>query len=534
MSESNRRSPKRKRNSYVKVNLPSYVRENFIPDLLSALPAEEDSFKAHYLRSNLLSKFCPKDNPDFSAQERRDAAIDKWRRSEQRNAATNRRLLLADETDHFGWTTWPRFRTRVRRIVARILGPVAYPHILQGAGHTNGSSTRVPRSETAAIEKLEGEAHVSASAVTHWLAFADGCPRLLGQTLYLRESSGLSTVPKRRDIDRVVCKEPEINVALQRSVGFHIRHRLKQIVGVDLNDQRHNQRLAKEAVRLGLATIDLSSASDTISRQLVFELLPWDWYSLLDDLRVKSTLIPIYDPKGKKIGEHEHSFEMFSSMGNGFTFELESLLFYALTRAVMMFSGCKGIVSVYGDDIVAPSKIVPRLIRMFHFVGFKTNSDKTFWRGRFRESCGKHYHWERDVSPFFVRREVSHLADLINLLNQLLDWDGRDYGFFHTPELAAFHRKYSAFVPTFLWGGVSTEENDRLVTGHAPRKRLVLEPKESSFNEDAGLTHWFMLRENPDRRKEAPVKIEPATGDRFKAKRASRGWLTTWRPYLIM
>jgi len=185
--------------------------------------------------------------------------------------------------------------------------------------------------------------------------------------IYTAEESVLFTVPKKTEIDRVACKEPEGNMLLQRSLGEVIRSKLRRY-GIDLNDQSRNQRLAQSALKDGLATIDLSSASDLISRQLVFNLLPFDWWSILDDLRVKSTLLP----SGEK-----HSLEMFSSMGNGYTFELESLLFLCLMLASREAEGCLNTrLSIFGDDMICHPKVADTLIPLLTVSGFTINKEK--------------------------------------------------------------------------------------------------------------------------------------------------------------
>jgi hypothetical protein len=82
--------------------------------------------------------------------------------------------------------------------------------------------------------------------------------------LTVHESSVYFTVPKNSTIDRSACKEPEVNMILQRALSKHIRESLKR-VGIDLRDQGVNQRLARDALKLGLATVDLSAASDSIT-----------------------------------------------------------------------------------------------------------------------------------------------------------------------------------------------------------------------------------------------------------------------------
>jgi len=133
----------------------------------------------------------------------------------------------------------------------------------------------------------------------------------------------LSFVPKNARTDRSIVVEPLLNSFWQKAVGKVIRKRLMKS-GVDLNDQTRNQELAKKGSQNGnLATLDLSSASDCIARGLVWSLLPLEWAELLDVLRT---------PSVEYQGEILH-LEKFSSMGNAYTFELESLLFYSLAHS---------------------------------------------------------------------------------------------------------------------------------------------------------------------------------------------------------
>jgi len=487
-----------------------------VSDLLDAIP--DLGFKSDYLRKEMLSKFL--DPKLVTPSVRHQAGVAKWRTAERQNRKTNQRLQLYAEDTDFGWTTSSALFKLIRSFVSDALGPLSYPAVLSGSAFTNGASTRIRRGVTASIQKFGGDIELSESAVKHWLACHSGT-LLSDQNLRLVESSILFTVSKTTDIDRVACKEPEGNALLQRAVGLHIASRLKRF-RIDLSDQTRNQRLARRASirENGLATIDLSSASDTITRQLVIELLPFEWWSLLDDLRVKSA----------RVNGELHELEMFSSMGNGFTFELESLLFWCITRAVCALSQVRGTVSVYGDDIVAPSRVVPRLQRIFSFLGFTMNMKKTNWRGDFRESCGKHYYRGLDVSPFYIREKIRKRSHLVHILNQVLEWSGRGWGFFLDEELAVFHQKYSAFIPQTLWGGVDTSDPHALVTGHMPRKRLSIQKRTVSFDPSLGLRAWLHTRECSD----AHLQFVPALSVGFKLEsNRSLGAVTSWRPYLV-
>jgi hypothetical protein len=309
---------------------------------------------------------------------------------------------------------------------------------------------------------------------------------------------------------------------IQRTAGSYIRKRLRSF-GIDLNDQTINQRLARDAVKMGLATIDLSSASDSISVELVRKCLPDDWFSFLDDIRVKSV----------EIDGSIHQTSMFSSMGNGFTFELESLLFWCITRAVAFFSKVKGKISVYGDDIIAPSRIVPRLIRLFSYLGFKINTKKTFWRGPFRESCGKHYHTFVDVTPFYLRKSIGCKTDIIRVLNQLLKWDSEALDTltgvpkFTTRSIADFHSKWIKVLPACLHGGQDLDSISSLVTGDRPRGRLLQKSKQQDFSHLGGLRYWLTTRETASQ-----LTCDPSVPGRYYVTHQVP-WLksTTWDPY---
>jgi len=486
--------PKKTR-SELQTAIPGSVGDRFTNELYELIEglSEFGGYKSMYLNQEIWSKYC---DPKTTAPDvRRRRAISKWLDTEQRNWHTNIRLQIT-EAD-LGWITWLDLRDEIRALIARVLGPVKYPSVIQDGVLTNGASTRVRKSPSAALLKLLGEGHITSDALKHWFA-AYSNTQLSNQTLTLVEGSVLFTVPKKSDIDRAAAKEPECNMLMQRSVGNHIRRRLREF-GIDLNNQTANQNLAREGSHKGnLATIDLSSASDSISRQLVLELLPYEWFSLLDDLRVKSTLIADYFPP--EYCDHGESFrwnlEMFSSMGNGFTFELESLIFYAITRVVCRRSKVPGRISVYGDDIICPVGVVPRLKRVFDLLGFQMNLKKTHYRGPFRESCGRHYWRGFDVSPFYVRREVRDLKDLISHLNHLLEWDGRGWGFFQTEEVYRFWLRWIHYVPDFLWGGVSPDDPSALVTGHAPRKRIVAVTRKAKRPPQGGLLYWLLCREH--------------------------------------
>lgn len=300
--------------------------------------------------------------------------------------------------------------------------------------------------------------------------------------IVLVRGNEMFTVPKDTTIDRVACKEPDINMFLQKGVGDFIRRKLR-MNGIDLNDQTRNQELARMGSISGdLATVDLSSASDSVTTELVHAFLPPLWSSLLDDIRSPVT----------RVRGEDHVNEMYSSMGNGFTFELESLLFWAVARAVCYVTNVSGTVSVYGDDLILPSDAYHDLEWVFRILGFKVNPEKSFWSGPFRESCGGHYHNGHDITPFYLRKPIERLTDLIQILNQIRKWsDQSSVSGILDPTLEGIWNTFSQFVPRCFWGGHDYNSIYQLVSPGRPRKRLVELQEDPEYNGIGGYVMWL-------------------------------------------
>lgn len=234
-----------------------------------------------------------------------------------------------------------------------------------------------------------------------WMYSEDGTP--LPVTV---SPSKIAFVPKSAKTDRAIAVEPSLNVMVQLGFGDVISDRLRRRTGIDIRDQGRNQALAREGSITGdLATLDLSSASDLISVGLVKSLLPDEWFDALDNCRSRRALLD-----GEIV-----ELSKFCSMGNGFTFPLETVIFYCLMRAAAEAMGFeKGRlhkVSAYGDDIIVPCD------SRSHFdfykeilvaAGFQLNTEKSFFEGPFRESCGKDYFRGIDVRPLFIKDRLTY------------------------------------------------------------------------------------------------------------------------------
>jgi hypothetical protein len=479
--------PRKRRTSLKDAN--RLLPHDLTDDLRLQLENLPSSRKVDYLLKEVFSKFVSKDTDP--AKVRRQRAINKWLATEKNNEATNVRLLNYHEDfyilPHVKMTA---FLTKAASIVTKVIGEVPAAEALDGA-FSGGASTSRKRTEGHPALKYLGIADA-----TPGLAFLlDSLfeERPLWQDIWSSTKSGvrsvpgnvLFTVPKTTEIDRCACKEPDLNMYIQKGLGNEIRRCLKR-VGIDLRDQSRNRDLAREGSLHGhLATIDLSSASDSISYGLVQALLPPIWFSLLADSRSPVTVID---------GE-VHKNEMFSSMGNGFTFELESLLFYAIARATAYFRGVSGVISVYGDDIIVPTDLAEDLVHCLSFLGFETNVSKSFWSGDFRESCGGHYVSGYDITPFYVRQPIVRLVDLIHVCNSIRKWAQAGAYPILDPEVEELWFKFANQVPRRFWGGYDCADKSRLVSFWSPTKPYKLLPLRKEVSTDVGgYLHWHDSR----------------------------------------
>ena len=505
------KSSRTRKNTLVSFDIPT-DRYTIFMQLLREQLRNEGTFKANYLLEKVESKI--QDGPSAVTDvERRDKAINKWLAREELNRATNIRLMFADETDHLflndrGYSVNARDIIEwCRERLSRLLGEKVPWDELRGS-FSGGASTSIRRGVGNVPRKYQEGQDVTADAYWHWLRLTVstvGLPR----DLELVEGNVMFTVPKTSEIDRVACKEPDLNMYCQKAVGDYFRRRL-MTVGINLNDQKINQDLAREGSISGeLATIDLSSASDSVTKQLVIELLPFEWSSLLLDLRSPTTLVDGVS----------HENEMISSMGNAFTFELESLLFWVLTRACARFTGTQGRVSVYGDDIICPVGLCDALEETFTFFGFTLNRDKSFWSGQFRESCGKHWFNGLDVTPFFVKRTPRTIPDWCHLLNSLRRW--ADVGGICDPAYYDLWALFAELIPRPLWGAQDMSRIDALCAPYVRCLARVKPRRVLRKQVEAELQHgsYLMWLDTTKDRAEAVSHVAP-----FRNRKEAYDW----------
>jgi hypothetical protein len=343
------------------------------------------------------------------------AALDSFFRAEEKCCLSNVRFSRHLNGGPFGDIDMRvhSFYGRVKSEISKILGPLP-PNLL---GRFGPGATLNDRGRFVTIpDKMSSRSTVTQGArclLDLWYPNAWARARARDQSqifdpLTVR-GNRFTSVPKTAKTDRGIAVEPSINCFFQLGVGGVIRSRLRRY-GLDINfAQDIHRQLACEASSQGhLATLDLSSASDTISYQLVRLLLPTDWFLLLDSLRSPTTEV-----EGRTI-----VLQKFSSMGNGFTFELETLLFWSLARCVARdLSLDVSAVRCFGDDLIIPVEMTRALTAVLAYSGFEVNLSKSFSSSAFRESCGGDFFNGVAVRGHFVKELPSQPQHYIALAN---------------------------------------------------------------------------------------------------------------------
>lgn len=170
------------------------------------------------------------------------------------------------------------------------------------------------------------------------------------------------------------------------------------------------QYLVEANTREGYCTMDLKGASDSVATWLCRYLLPFNWYDFLNQIRS-----PYYTYNGK-----HYKYEKFASMGNGFCFPLETLIFASLVRAAEAMCGYPHDHAVYGDDIIVRQGVALYLKELLEVCGFSLNLDKSFFHGPFRESCGADWYGGQAVRPVYLEDPLDDVRRVYSLHNQLI------------------------------------------------------------------------------------------------------------------
>lgn len=400
---------------------------------MNLIDALDPSWVAKYQLSSLLKKYPFKDFQD----EAQETALTKFKAAEEQckhfNLTGYYALCNFQSSDLLGVFTY------AKSFIKRVLGDLTDADLNDQARHGPGATVDTERGRVSRYFKFEnwpyscstrafGKAVSVICSDERWRgALEDDYRRKfdLPKTVILNwrtfwhsvlkidDTNKVTFVPKTALTKRTIAIESTMNLYLQLGVDGHIRKRLKPF-GIDLDTQEKNQRLARLGSRTNsYATIDLSAASDTVSLGIVKYLFPGEWYDLLVDLRAHN---------GRFVNEDLIKYQKISSMGNGYTFAVESLIFASLVFGIyktLYGTYDANHIAVFGDDIVVPWSFVPLLQKALTCSGFRINSEKSFIFGPVRESCGKDYFLGTEVRPVFLTEYPCDLKGIFNDLNRL-------------------------------------------------------------------------------------------------------------------
>ena len=326
------------------------------------------------------------------------------------------------------------YRARARKWIAKVIGETPdLQAIYEQSDYPSGAVVGIGGSDTSFYRKLSAPSiSTTPSARSHFINAIWSHDQL--RELYCPSQGGIACVdplqfteelsrrmknvdyneifmvPKDSDCDRTAAKEPLANSFLQKGVDNYLKKKLRR-VGLDLTRQEPNQRLAYAGsveCYNPFVTIDLTSASDSISIGLARDLLPPDWFVFLNQIRS-----PAHSYKGVT-----HRNAMFCTMGNGFCFPLETLIFASLIEAAYVDTGDKTY-RVFGDDIIVRQSSALLVLELLRWAGFKMNKKKTFIFGPFRESCGADWYRGVNVHPYALDYLPSRASDLCRIHNGL-------------------------------------------------------------------------------------------------------------------
>lgn len=230
----------------------------------------------------------------------------------------------------------------------------------------------------------------------------------------LREfPSKLIAVPKTQKGPRLIASEPTCHQWCQQIIKDFLHERSSTFFlknSVHFRDQSFNQRAARQAsISQSHWTIDLSDASDRVSCYVVervFRSNP-DLLRAFHAVRTRSIMNTI-DRKRPRLS----LLRKFSTMGSALTFPVESIVFSCLAYAAFLWvrkmpMSLKSLdiasrqVLVFGDDLIVPKDVGPVLTGILRSLFFEVNHNKTFGKGKFRESCGGEYFDGTDVTPIY-------------------------------------------------------------------------------------------------------------------------------------
>lgn len=252
--------------------------------------------------------------------------------------------------------------------------------------------------------------------------------------------SRLSVVPKDLTKNRLICIETKELMFAQQGLMSVLYDMLSSSLftrrAIHLFDQGHNFYASR---RREFATIDLSDASDLLSKRLCKLLLPKEVYEILTRYRSDGIVLPD--------GNIMHEYSAMATMGNALCFPVESLIFWAISLAAILaeeirYQSYRSVAEVlwvlennplplirrhelyvFGDDIIVPNVYYRAVTDALGWAGMSTNTSKCCHDDSpIRESCGAYWYHGTDLRVVrFKHAELTSTPAYLSVFEQLED-----------------------------------------------------------------------------------------------------------------
>lgn len=359
--------------------------------------------------------------------------------------------------------------------------------------------------------------------------------------------SRLISVPKTLKAPRLIAAEPVEHQWVQQLVRNQLEARLDQTSirsCVRFRSQEMNQKLAiSGSLNGGVATVDLSSASDRLSCWAVERAFRCN-YTILERLHACRTRWLSNEVSNRS--ERFLSLKKFAPMGSAVTFPVQSIVYACVAVTAVLITKNQKVssrsiqdasrqVQVFGDDIIIPTSSLGVLVDLLTRLGLRVNVDKSFGNGNFRESCGVDAFSGYDITPGYLTSpstsvRPSEIGSFVQVSNNL--WKK---GRWHTADwLRRLLHRYDSKVPVvastsdaFGWASFCGDRVDHLKSRwnaglqrqeyqvFVPRGKVPLMPTAGSFN----LFQWFIEKPQPDTQWVAGTRGRPTAT-----------WRSGWAP----
>lgn len=288
--------------------------------------------------------------------------------------------------------------------------------------------------------------------------------------------SRLLMVPKTLKSPRIICAEPVAQQWCQQAILGFMEFEFDRLWAgdfIDLKDQGKSGSMVLSASRdQKHSTIDLSDASDRLSCFVVERLFRRN-PALLDALYAARTRYVDVEYRRHK---NFIRLKKFASQGTAVTFPVQSLCFLIMALAAShrgsevsleSLQRLRKDVRVYGDDIIVPTHGYVDLKSIMSWCFLKVNDDKSFSKGKFRESCGTDAYSGYDITPckptVFGSDAPGDIIAIVDTSNNLFKkgfWHASNELLSHLPQHVLCKVRYTGPDTPGIFGAYSYSGSD--------------------------------------------------------------------------